>query len=104
MMMVNAVLDAPSRSTSVCNGRVRWFFPAAVMIARLISKVLQRLTKLWRGVNGSWRGTLQKTSDQLVELAGALTAEQMAANPRRTRASRLGTRAEPAAELQFSEG
>src|SRR5438105_4407834 len=37
MIMRKAVLVAPSRSTSVCKGSVRWFFPAAVMMAFLIS-------------------------------------------------------------------
>ena len=37
MMIAKAVFDAPSRSTSVCKGKVRWFLPAAVMTACLIS-------------------------------------------------------------------
>ena len=37
MRIRSAVLVAPSRSTSVCRGSVRWLLPAAVMIAFLIS-------------------------------------------------------------------
>jgi hypothetical protein len=37
MMIWSAVLVAPSRSTRRCRGRVRWDFPAAVMMAFLMS-------------------------------------------------------------------
>jgi hypothetical protein len=31
--MASADFETPSRSTSVCKGSIRWFFPAAVMTA-----------------------------------------------------------------------
>src|SRR5215470_2803439 len=39
MIIRKAVLVMPSRSTTVCNGSVRWFLPAAVIMAFLISTV-----------------------------------------------------------------
>src|SRR5436190_22386989 len=45
MIMRRAVLGAPSRSTTVCNGNVRWFFPAAVMTAFLISIKAQQASQ-----------------------------------------------------------
>src|SRR4051812_45856376 len=66
-MMAKAVFPTPSRSTKLCNGRVRWLLPAAVMTALLISTVFRfyasdSLTNPHECVNRARYGTLRRSN------------------------------------------
>src|SRR5215204_133918 len=105
MIMRRAVLDAPSRSTTVCNGSVRWFFPAAVMTAFLISiKAQPASQELAKPSNFSvFRVTVISRNDFRRKFRRARIGEFIASNALISAASLRHSRAPFASERDWTE-